>query len=59
MERLEVNLAIADFKAAEAACKDLVEGGRPVFQIRLFNIRHGLALADRLSGLVRRGVRAV
>ena len=50
MERLEVNLAIKDFKAAEAACKDLVEGGRPVFLIRLFNIRHGLALADRLTG---------
>jgi tetratricopeptide (TPR) repeat protein len=50
MERLEVSQAIADFKAAEAACRDLVELGRSVFQIRLFSIRHGLALADRLMG---------
>jgi tetratricopeptide (TPR) repeat protein len=50
MERLEIERAIDDFEAAETACRDLVEGGRFVFQIRLFHIRHGRALADRLKG---------
>ena len=50
MERLEVNQAVKDFEAAEDACRDLVEKGQFVFQIRLFNIRHGLAMADRLKG---------
>ena len=54
MDRLEVSSAIEDFKAAEAACKELVEGGRFVFKIRLYHIRHGLALADRLTGSSRR-----
>jgi tetratricopeptide (TPR) repeat protein len=50
MERLEVNQAIADFKAAEASCKDLVLKGRVEFLVRLFWIRHGLALSTRLTG---------
>ena len=50
LERLEVNRAVQDFKAAEAACVELVDNERFVFKIRSFNIRHGLALADRLKG---------
>jgi hypothetical protein len=53
MERLEVNEAVADFIAAKNAGEELVENGEFVYQIRLFHIRHGLALADRLKGKSR------
>ena len=50
LDRLEVNRAVGDFKVAEAACTELVDNERFVFKVRLFNIRHGLALTDRLKG---------
>jgi tetratricopeptide (TPR) repeat protein len=50
MERLEVDQAMAKFKAAEAACRELVIKGRVELTIRLYWIRHGLALAARLTG---------
>ncbi|MEJ7639346.1 MAG: tetratricopeptide repeat protein [Singulisphaera sp.] len=50
IDRLEVERAVEDFMAAEAACGELIDSGRVEFLIRQFHIRHGLAMADRLKG---------
>jgi hypothetical protein len=53
MDRLEVDKAVDDFKAAEAACRALIKDDQVIFKLRLFHIRHGLALSDRLKGKAR------
>jgi hypothetical protein len=50
MERLEVNEAVEEFGTARNGAEKLVNKGKFVYQIRLFWIRHGLALAERLTG---------
>jgi tetratricopeptide (TPR) repeat protein len=49
MDRLEVNDAVKDLQAAEDACRAIMRD-QVVYKIRLFQVRHGLALADRLKG---------
>ena len=50
MERLNVAKAVDRFKLAEESCEKLVEGGQFIFTTRLYHIRHGLAMAQRLKG---------
>jgi tetratricopeptide (TPR) repeat protein len=49
MDRLEVNDARKNFAAAETACRAVMHE-QVVYKIRFFHIRHGNALADRLTG---------
>ena len=49
MDRLEINEAFKDFEAAENACRSIMRD-QVVYKIRLFHIRHGLAMATRLLG---------
>lgn len=50
MERLEVADAKEYFLKAKAACEELVNAGQFVFKRRLYHIRHGLAMTERLLG---------
>ncbi|AGA31623.1 hypothetical protein [Singulisphaera acidiphila] len=50
MERLDVAKAREAFLKAKASCEALVENGQFVFKTRLYHIRHGLAMAERLCG---------
>lgn len=50
MERLEVAKAKESFHKAKEQCENLVEDGQFVFRTRLYYIRHGLAMAQRLCG---------
>jgi tetratricopeptide (TPR) repeat protein len=49
IDRLEVHDAVKNFQAAEDACRAIMRD-QVVYKIRLFHIRHGLALANRLTG---------
>jgi tetratricopeptide (TPR) repeat protein len=50
LERLEVRDAQKYFDQAKVACDGLVNDGRFVFTTRLYHVRHGLAMAERLLG---------
>lgn len=50
LERLEVRDAQNFFLKAKDACDGLVNDGRFVFTTRLYHVRHGLAMAERLLG---------
>lgn len=50
MERLDVARAKEYFLKAKDSCESLVENGQFVFKTRLYHIRHGLAMAERLCG---------
>ncbi len=50
MERMEVASAQKHFAKAQDSCEALVENGQFVFKTRLYHIRHGLAMAERLCG---------
>lgn len=50
MERLDVAKARESFLKAKESCEALVENGQFVFKTRLYHIRHGLAMAERLCG---------
>jgi tetratricopeptide (TPR) repeat protein len=49
MDQLQINDAVKNFLAAEEACRDAVRD-QVAYTIRLYHIRHGLALANRLKG---------
>ncbi|WP_435011551.1 hypothetical protein P12x_002866 [Tundrisphaera lichenicola] len=48
MERLDVAEAQEYFKKSKATCESLDEKGQFVFKTRLYYVRHGLAMAERL-----------
>lgn len=50
MERLDVARAKEFFAKAKESCEALIENGQFVFKTRLYHIRHGLAMAERLCG---------
>ncbi|MEA2630573.1 MAG: hypothetical protein QOE66_792, partial [Chloroflexota bacterium] len=50
IERLDVARAREYFTKAKDSCESLVENGQFVFKTRLYHIRHGLAMAERLCG---------
>lgn len=50
MERLDVAKAREYFSKAKDSCEALVENGQFVFKTRLYHIRHGMAMAERLCG---------
>ena|GEM_PF-2915901 len=50
MERLDVAKARESFQKAKVSCEALVENGQFVYKTRLYHIRHGLAMAERLCG---------
>lgn len=50
MERLDVAKAREAFLKAKESCEALVENGQFVFKTRLYHIRHGLAMTERLCG---------
>jgi tetratricopeptide (TPR) repeat protein len=49
LDQLEVDDAVEDFNQAWEACKT-ADGDKMLNQIRVFHIRHGLALSNRLKG---------
>jgi tetratricopeptide (TPR) repeat protein len=49
IDRLEVDDAVKEFEAAEDACRAIMRD-QVVYKIRLFHLRHGLALALRFKG---------
>ena len=50
MQRLEVAKAVEYFAKAKDSCERLVDDGAFIFKTRLYHIRHGLAMAQRLLG---------
>ncbi|MDB5351339.1 MAG: hypothetical protein JWN86_2586 [Planctomycetota bacterium] len=50
MERMDIAKAQEYFLKAQESCEALVENGQFVFKTRLYHIRHGLAMAERLCG---------
>lgn len=50
MQRLDITNAKEFFTKAKESCEKLVDQGQIVYKARLFHIRHGLAMSQRLCG---------